>query len=129
MTSVGIATGAGRGMGAACAARMSDLVDVMLLVDRDASSVADAANTLSNTNHRAELEPVVLDIPDTSGLERLAARASGLGTLRAVAHAAGVSPTMADWRTIVNVDLVGTARLCQVLSPLATMGTAIVCFA
>jgi NAD(P)-dependent dehydrogenase (short-subunit alcohol dehydrogenase family) len=129
MTTIGIATGAGRGMGAACAVRMADVVDTLLLVDRDAAAVADAAKTLSNGNHRAELEPVVLDITDASALERLAARASGLGTLRAVAHAAGVSPTMADWRTIVTVDLVATAQLCRVVSPLATRGTAIVCFA
>jgi len=29
MTAVGIVTGAGRGMGAACAARMVDMVDVL----------------------------------------------------------------------------------------------------
>ena len=36
---------------------------------------------------------------------------------------------MADWRAVLTVDLVGTARLCAALSPLATAGTAIVCFA
>ena len=35
---------------------------------------------------------------------------------------------MADWRAVLNVDLVATARLVTVLSPLATTGTAIVCF-
>ena len=52
-----------------------------------------------------------------------------LGTLRAVAHAAGISPTMADWRRIFAVDLVGTASLLQALRPLAASGTSIVCFA
>ncbi len=129
MTAVGIVTGAGRGMGAACATRMVDMVDVLLLVDRDEASVVDAAKKLSGGSHRADVEPVRLDITDPSGLDRLAARVSELGTLRAVAHAAGVSPTMADWRAVLNVDLVGTARLIAVLSPLATKGTAIVCFA
>ena len=32
---VGIVTGAGRGMGAACADRVKDMVDVLVLVDRD----------------------------------------------------------------------------------------------
>ena len=36
---------------------------------------------------------------------------------------------MADWRRIVTVDLVGTAMLAEVLRPLATEGTATVCFA
>ena len=129
MTAVGIVTGAGRGMGAACAARLVDMVDVLLLVDRDEASVIDAGTKLSGASHRADVEPVVLDITDGSGLEGLAARVSERGTLRAVAHAAGVSPTMADWRGVLTVDLVSTARLTTVLSPLATAGTAIVCFA
>jgi NAD(P)-dependent dehydrogenase (short-subunit alcohol dehydrogenase family) len=36
---------------------------------------------------------------------------------------------MADWRRIFAVDLVGTALLAEVLRPLATAGTAMVCFA
>ena len=36
---------------------------------------------------------------------------------------------MADWRRIFTVDLVGTAMLAEALRPLATSGTAMVCFA
>jgi NAD(P)-dependent dehydrogenase (short-subunit alcohol dehydrogenase family) len=129
MAAVGIVTGAGRGMGAACATRLVDTVDVMLLVDRDERAVAGAAKTLSDEDHRADVEPFCLDITDAVGLQRLAARVSELGTLGAVAHAAGVSPTMADWRTVVTVDLVGTAMLVDALFPLASTGAAIVCFA
>jgi len=128
MTAVGIVTGAGRGMGAACAVRVVDMVDALILVDRDEKSVVDAARKLSG-GHRADVEAMGLDITDEAGLERLAARVRELGTLRAVAHAAGISPTMADWRAVLTVDLVATARLIEVLSPLATAGTAIVCFA
>ena len=42
MTTVGIVTGAGRGMGAACAARIVDMVDLTLLVDRDEEATAEA---------------------------------------------------------------------------------------
>ena len=73
MTLVGIVTGAARGMGAACAARVVDMVDVLLLVDRDEASLVDAAKKLSGGSHRAQVEPVSLDITDVSGLERLAA--------------------------------------------------------
>lgn len=122
MTAVGVVTGAGRGMGLACARRLAGAVDVLLLVDRDETTVTAAARDLSG-------EPFVLDVTDTGGLARLAARVGELGTLRAVAHAAGISPTMADWRRILAVDLVGTARLAAALYPLATAGTAMVCFA
>ena len=49
--------------------------------------------------------------------------------MRAVAHAAGISPTMADWRRVLHVDLVGTALLLEALTPLVVKGTAAVCFA
>jgi NAD(P)-dependent dehydrogenase (short-subunit alcohol dehydrogenase family) len=129
MTTVGIVTGAGRGMGAACAERLIDMVDVTLLVDRDEGSVAEASKSLTGDGLQADVEPFCVDVTDGDGLQQLAARVSELGTLRAVAHAAGVSPTMADWRAVVTVDLVGTAMLVDALSPLASTDTAIVCFA
>jgi NAD(P)-dependent dehydrogenase (short-subunit alcohol dehydrogenase family) len=129
MTTVGITTGAGRGMGLACARRLVDMVDTLLLVDLDETSVAAADDGLSAVGSAASVEPVVLDVTDRDGLARLAARVAELGTLRAVAHAAGISPTMADWRRIFTVDLVGTALLTEALRPLATAGTAMVCFA
>jgi NAD(P)-dependent dehydrogenase (short-subunit alcohol dehydrogenase family) len=129
MTTVGIVTGAGRGMGAACAARLVDMVDVMLLVDWDEEALPEAAKRLTRDRSPAGIEPLCLDVTDGDGLQRLADRVSELGTLHAVVHAAGVSPTMADWRTVVTVDLVGTALLTDALLPLATTDTAIVCFA
>jgi NAD(P)-dependent dehydrogenase (short-subunit alcohol dehydrogenase family) len=129
MTSVGIATGAGRGMGLECARRLVDLVDTVLLVDRDEAAVTEVAGKLTASGAAATVEPVALDVTDRDGLARLAARTAELGSLRAVAHAAGISPTMADWRRIFAVDLVGTALLADALRPLATARTAMVCFA
>jgi NAD(P)-dependent dehydrogenase (short-subunit alcohol dehydrogenase family) len=129
MTTVGIATGAGRGMGLECARRLVDIVDTVLLVDRDEAAVAAVADEMSASGADATVEPFAVDVTDRDGLDRLAARTAELGSLRAVAHAAGISPTMADWRRIFAVDLVGTALLAEVLRPLATAGTAMVCFA
>ncbi len=126
---VGIVTGAGRGMGAACADRVKDMVDVLVLVDRDEAALAAAIERHDAAPGRATVETFALDVKDSEGLARLAARAGELGPLRAVAHAAGVSPTMAEWREVLAVDLVGTALLVDALRPLATDGTAVVCFA
>lgn len=126
---VGIVTGAARGMGAACAARVADMVDVLLLVDRDEVLLATQADMLAAAGHRAQLEPFPLDIKNADGITRLATRVSELGPLRAVAHAAGLSPSMADWREILTVNLVGTAQLVESFRALAVPGTAIVCFA
>jgi len=125
---VGIVTGAARGMGRACATRMVELVDCVLLVDRDEALLAGAVEELK-VGGAADVEPCALDITDADGIARMVSRVAERGTLRAVAHAAGVSPTMADWQTVVTVDLVATAKLTETLFPLAAAGTALVCFA
>jgi len=126
---VGIVTGAARGMGAACAARVADMVDVLVVADRDEERLAGTLQHLTSVPTRADVEPFALDVGDRDDVGRLVARASQLGPLRAVAHAAGVSPTMGGWREMLAIDLVGTALLVDACRPLATRGTAIVCFA
>ena len=123
MTAVGIVTGAGSGIGAACARRLAGTVDVLFLADIDEAPLAVLAGEITTG------EPIALDGTDAAALQRLAERASATGTLRRVVHAAGISPTMGDWRRILEVDLVGSALLVEALRPLATTGTAFVCFA
>ena len=125
--SVGVVTGAGRGMGRACAHELAALVDTLVLVDLDEDGLADAAGALAPSV--ASVVTVALDVTDVDGLKRLAEQAAEHGRLRAVAHAAGISPTMADWRRVIHVDLVGSARLLDALTPLVGPGTAAVCFA
>jgi NAD(P)-dependent dehydrogenase (short-subunit alcohol dehydrogenase family) len=128
VATVGIATGAARGMGLACAHQLRAMVDILLLVDRDEEALQSAAHDVARSGSTVA-EPFVLDVTDNDGVSALAARVAALGTLRATAHAAGISPTMADWRRILTVDLVGTARLADVLRPLTGPGSAMVCFA
>src|SRR5882724_8718634 len=130
MATVGIATGAGRGMGHECARLLPALVDHVILLDLAEETVVKAAAEVSaQAPPGVTVEPFVADVTDFDALGRLAARVAELGTLRAVAHAAGISPSMADWRRIFEVDLIGTARLAEALRPLATTGTATVNFA
>jgi NAD(P)-dependent dehydrogenase (short-subunit alcohol dehydrogenase family) len=66
MTTVGIATGSGRGMGLACAERLSAMVDALLLVDLDEATLKAAADRLSSSGVGA------LDSPlDEGFLDRL----------------------------------------------------------
>jgi NAD(P)-dependent dehydrogenase (short-subunit alcohol dehydrogenase family) len=115
-------------MGRSCAEHLLGMVDVVLAVDLDEATVTATAAELTAAGP-ATVEPFVLDVTDRDGLGRLAEHVAAAGTLRAVAHAAGISPTMADWRRIFGVDLIGTAMLAEALRPLATVGTAMVCFA
>ena len=114
-------------MGRACAHELAALVDTLVLVDLDEDGLADAAGALAPLV--ASVVTVALDVTDVDGLKRLAEQAAEHGRLRAVAHAAGISPTMADWRRVIHVDLVGSARLLDALTPLVGPGTAAVCFA
>ncbi|MGH8978967.1 MAG: hypothetical protein ACRDV7_12890 [Acidimicrobiia bacterium] len=66
-----------------------DMVDIVLLVDKDEESVASLAKTISNDDRHTEL--FVLDVTDVEGLACLAERVRDLGTLRVVVHAAGIS--------------------------------------
>jgi NAD(P)-dependent dehydrogenase (short-subunit alcohol dehydrogenase family) len=63
----------------------------------------------------------VTNVTDPSSVSALAALAESCGPVTAVVHTAGVSPTQADARTVVDVDLVGVARSLdafgQVVSP------------
>ena len=101
--------GAARGMGAACAARVADMVDVLLLVDRNEAPLAAQADNLAAARHAGRRRALRPRRQGRRRNARLAARAAELGPLRAVAHAAGVSPTMADWREILTINLIGTA--------------------
>lgn len=114
MRSVGVVTGAASGIGRACAQALVGTVDELVLVDLRAFD-SEFGQTL------------VADI--TGDLTGLTEVVSSMGSLRSVAHAAGISPDMADWRTILQVDLVGTALLLEALKPLASKQTAAVCFA
>ena len=125
--SIALVTGAGRGMGRACAERLAPTADVLVLVDRDEDGLADAAGALAEA--APEVVAVTLDVTDAGALDALAAHLRDIGHIQAVAHAAGISPTMADWRSILRVDLVGSALLVDALTPLVVPGTAMVCFA
>jgi NAD(P)-dependent dehydrogenase (short-subunit alcohol dehydrogenase family) len=122
-----VVTGAGRGMGLASAPRLFDLGAVMVLVDRDQESL-DAAMT-EVVARGGVVETVRGDVTEPTDLEAVRDRVAELGPLRAVVHAAGISPTMADWRLMFEVDLVGSARLFDLLAPLVVEGTAAVLFA
>ena len=103
---VGVVTGAASGMGRACADLLRDVVDDVVAVDVDECDVTSAA-----------------------AVGALAERVAAMGPLRALIHAAGISPTMGDARKVLEVDLIGTQRVLAGFEPLVVDGTAAVCFA
>ena len=98
---------------------------MLVLVDRDVDQLSSAAQALPDGSAITR----VADVTDAEQLTAMSAQVQSLGTFRALAHAAGVSPTMGDWRAIIEVDLVGTALVLEALRPQVCPGTAAVCFA
>lgn len=96
----------------------------LVLVDLDADGLAAVAGQLGGDVH-----PLVCDVSDPGSMGRITELVEQLGGLRSLAHAAGISPTMADWRRVVEVDLVGTALLVRAMEPLTGPGSAAVCWA
>jgi NAD(P)-dependent dehydrogenase (short-subunit alcohol dehydrogenase family) len=122
MADVTIVTGAGRGMGLACAERLSAHPGELVVVDLDEASVTAVAD-------RLDAKSFVCDVADAGSVADLAAFVAGLGTFRRLAHVAGISPTMADAMRIWNVDLRGSALMLDAFTPLVVPGSVAVCFA
>ena len=71
---------------------------------------------------------IACDVSDPAAVTGLSEKVQELGPFRALVHAAGVSPTMADPRHVLEVDLVGTALLLDGFEALVEPGAAAVCF-
>jgi NAD(P)-dependent dehydrogenase (short-subunit alcohol dehydrogenase family) len=112
---VGVVTGAGSGMGRACLDLLRGTVDAVVAVDLRAPDIDGAIG-------------LACDVSDPASVVELAARVRDVGPLRALVHAAGISPTMGDARRVLEVDLVGTQLLLDAFEPLVVPGTAAVCF-
>lgn len=119
-----VITGAAGGMGRACARRLGTQ-GALLLTDVATGPLEESAQPLREEGLR--VETLVCDVSDEASVRELAERARSLGPLRGIVHTAGISPTMASWQRIIDVDLVGTARLLQAFLPLAQPDTAVVC--
>ena len=102
-------------MGRACVDRLRGTVDQLVAVDLREPDIDGTVG-------------VACDVSDTAAVQALAARVGELGPFRLLAHAAGLSPTMADPRRIVDVNLLGTVRLLDAFEPLVVAGSAALCF-
>jgi NAD(P)-dependent dehydrogenase (short-subunit alcohol dehydrogenase family) len=112
---VAVVTGAASGMGRACVDALQGLADVIVAVDLKAPDIDGAVG-------------VACDVSDRDAVAALVARVRELGTFRKLAHAAGISPVMADPRRVFEVDLLGTQLLLDAFEELVVSGSAAVCF-
>jgi NAD(P)-dependent dehydrogenase (short-subunit alcohol dehydrogenase family) len=110
-----VVVGAG-GMGIAITRRLGTRYR-LLLADLNAERLSQCSAALRDEGYDAQI--VVCDITEPDSVANLTEAASRLGPLRVLAHVAGLSPSMADWRTILRVNLCGAARVADAMLPLA----------
>jgi NAD(P)-dependent dehydrogenase (short-subunit alcohol dehydrogenase family) len=109
MTNVIVVIGAGS-IGQAIARRVSAGKHV-LLADLRPENADTAAKVLSDAGFDVSTSPV--DVSSRESVLALIQKASALGDVTGVIHAAGVSPTQASPATILAVDLYGTALVLE----------------
>lgn len=112
---VAVVTGAASGMGRAAVEVVRPLVDVIIAVDLTAPDIEGTVG-------------FACDVTDEDSVSALVLECKNAGDLRALVHAAGVSPAMASARRVWEVDLVGTEILLRAFEPLVSSRTAAVCF-
>ena len=121
-----VITGAGGGVGAACARRFAT-THRLLLTDVDEQRVERTADPL-----RADggiVDTMVCDLADPEAVRALADRGRELGSLRVLVNAAGLSPSMAGAWRILEVNLLGTVAVLDAFGPQVSPGTVGICIA
>ncbi|MFJ3315182.1 SDR family oxidoreductase [Herbaspirillum huttiense] len=83
----------------------------LLLADIRVEHAQAAAAVLSDAGFDAEVTSV--DISSRESIQVLVGKASSLGNVSGLIHAAGVSPSQASPQTILKVDLYGTAVILE----------------
>jgi NAD(P)-dependent dehydrogenase (short-subunit alcohol dehydrogenase family) len=119
-----VITGAGGGMGLATVRTLSTS-GLLVLADISDERLGRANAVAAEVGARAVA--VRCDVTNSSDVARLAEVVCAEGSFGGLVHTAGVSPQMADGRHVLEVDLVGTARVLDALGPAVGPGSAAVC--
>jgi 3-oxoacyl-[acyl-carrier protein] reductase len=114
VTRVAVITGAGAGLGRACASRLAADGLRLVLVDADANTVSAAADEL--TSGGAEVATSVTDIRDEQACQHSVETAvRHFGRVDVLVNAAGVYPrkpvlniSADDWQVVFQVNVLGT---------------------
>jgi NAD(P)-dependent dehydrogenase (short-subunit alcohol dehydrogenase family) len=105
MSHVIVVIGAGQ-IGQAIARRIG-VGKHVILADRSEANATAAGGVMSNAGF--EVSVATVDVSSRDAVRALASKASGVGDVVGLIHAAGVSPSQASPETVLHVDLYGTA--------------------
>jgi NAD(P)-dependent dehydrogenase (short-subunit alcohol dehydrogenase family) len=108
-------------IGQAIARRVSVGQHVLLADMREENADA-AAEVLANAGY--EVSVATVDVSSRAGVQSLVKKATELGDVAGLIHAAGVSPSQASPETILRVDLYGTALVLEEFGKIIASGGA-----
>ena len=128
MSTVSVVTGAAGAMGSACARALAATADVLLLTDVDAERL-EATSAAIGQATGTRVQTLAGDLADAAFVDTLVARGRELGALHALVQTHGLSPSMAGWSDILQVDLVAVAALLTGFLPAVVPGSTAVCIA
>ncbi|SFA69451.1 Enoyl-(Acyl carrier protein) reductase [Collimonas sp. OK607] len=94
----------------------------VVLADLREENANTAAKILTDAGF--EVSTTVVDVSSRASVHALVEKATSLGTVTGLIHAAGVSPTQAPPATILTVDLYGTALVLEEFGNVITQGGA-----
>jgi NAD(P)-dependent dehydrogenase (short-subunit alcohol dehydrogenase family) len=120
-----VITGGAGGMGLTSACALAGRGQ-LLLVDLDEGHLEAARSMLSEQG--AHVDTLQCDVTSPADVAGVAERVRAWGRFRCLVHTVGVSPEMADARTVVEVDLVGSARITDAMLPLVEPGCSAILF-
>ena len=120
-----VITGGAGGMGLASAQALAGRGRVLLL-DVDEEHLEEARSTLSAQG--ARVETLQCNVTSPADVGAVADHVRALGRFRCLVHTVGVSPEMADARTVIEVDLVGSVRITDAVFPLVEPGSSAILF-
>ena len=118
-------TGTG-GIGRACARRLGS-GRRLVLADFDAAALDRVAAELTDEGYDVTTQTV--DVSDRASVDALAAVVRAAGELLTLVHTAGVSPSMAEPRRVLEVNMLGTDHVLAAHLDLARPGTVAVAIA
>lgn len=121
-----VITGGSGGMGKATA-EIVGKKGTILLADVSEERLAQTKDELA-AKGITDVHCQTVDISSKENVTALAEKTAEFGTLKGLVHTAGLSPTMADSRRIMEVNLVGTGLILDAFLPLATEITVAVMF-
>ncbi len=122
-----VITGGCGGIGLACAREFGRAHD-LVLADISAERLDQVSKGLTEEGYRV-VGSVAGDLADVATLASLSVCVRDHGTLGVIAHTAGVSSGMADWKSIIRTNVVGTTLLLDNMEPFLTNRTVAVLIA